>query len=658
MEDNKILKLIRENNPFMSSSSPLPWDNKNPDLPQLNREISEEIEQLMRHKRREPDLPLVGVIFGEAGSGKTHMLTRILRRLRSSGMFAIFVTVRAFRDPETVTQQLLSEIFISLKQIHSNNRTQFDILISQLMDLYNEHRRNDDFPVPDNADMRIYLAHDMPDVDKKFLRGIISYINTSDPLAQFEILDWLSIGLDDEDSMRLGLPSRNLETMTNARREQEAQNTLLSLGRVLAYSKVPMIVCFDQLDGMRDKNLIFAWGNVISLLINDLSGVLPLCFLKDEVWNVALKPYLDESVVHRLINNQMVMTTCTVEQANQLIRTKIKSVFKDEKQFSDVSNWIIEKMKNVIKPGSSPRVVIELANEMIKRSVTSRTDINIVNMPEDENKKIFEKVKEIYDDEYKKIQADPESWPPNLDQLTLALQTWIDSFGEIIYSSSEMTSIKLTGTSVKQNKTFAFVIVTTKNWYVANSGAKAGIRFLSENPGSYVYYIAEKQNFKDSWNRTNESLDIFKSSGGHVIFLDENSRIQWYAVVALINRIDNGDVNLYLASGNRTATRDDIKEFLKTIKLLNFKNSPAPAAPALEIKIPASDVIANITDIVTSSPMGIINIKKISELMQQRNFQFEDSEILNLIQDRKDIFKVLKSAGGDVLVTLTAKNDT
>ena len=220
MEDNRILKLIRENNPFMSSSSPLPWDNKNPDLPQLNREISEEIEQLMRHKRREPDLPLVGVIFGEAGSGKTHMLTRILRRLRSSGMFAIFVTVRAFRDPETVTQQLLSEIFISLKQIHSNNRTQFDILISQLMDLYNEHRRNDDFPVPDNADMRIYLAHDMPDVDKKFLRGIISYINTSDPLAQFEILDWLSIGLDDEDSMRLGLPSRNLETMTNARREQ------------------------------------------------------------------------------------------------------------------------------------------------------------------------------------------------------------------------------------------------------------------------------------------------------------------------------------------------------------------------------------------------------------------------------------------------------
>ena len=113
MEDKEILEKLRENNPFVSSASPLPWDNKNPDLFQLSREASEEIEQLMRHKRREPSSPLAGLIIGEAGSGKTHMLTRLLRRLRESSVRAVFVAVKTFRDPESVIKHLLNEIFRS-----------------------------------------------------------------------------------------------------------------------------------------------------------------------------------------------------------------------------------------------------------------------------------------------------------------------------------------------------------------------------------------------------------------------------------------------------------------------------------------------------------------------------------------------------------------
>ena len=122
MENNEILLKLREKNPFASSASPLPWENVNPDLLQLSREASEEIEQLMRHKRREPSTPLAGLVLGEAGSGKTHMLTRILRRMRGNSRPAVFVAVKAFRDPETVTKHLLTEIFISLKRIHSSER--------------------------------------------------------------------------------------------------------------------------------------------------------------------------------------------------------------------------------------------------------------------------------------------------------------------------------------------------------------------------------------------------------------------------------------------------------------------------------------------------------------------------------------------------------
>ena len=132
MENELILRQFCQNNPFASSASPLPWNNQNPDLAALNREAEEEIEQLLREKRRAPFSPLAGLILGEAGAGKTHMLMRLLRRLKRDGQIAAFVTVRAFRDPETVMQRLLAETITSLGREHSAGRTQLDVLMGEL----------------------------------------------------------------------------------------------------------------------------------------------------------------------------------------------------------------------------------------------------------------------------------------------------------------------------------------------------------------------------------------------------------------------------------------------------------------------------------------------------------------------------------------------
>ena len=68
MEDNTLIfEQLNADNPFISSSAPLPWENMSPDLSQLNSEVSADIEQLILAKRRDPSLPLVGLIFGEAG---------------------------------------------------------------------------------------------------------------------------------------------------------------------------------------------------------------------------------------------------------------------------------------------------------------------------------------------------------------------------------------------------------------------------------------------------------------------------------------------------------------------------------------------------------------------------------------------------------------
>ncbi|MBQ7068108.1 MAG: ATP-binding protein, partial [Synergistaceae bacterium] len=538
MTDNEIIEQLKEHNPFLSGASPLPWGNSNPDLQQLSRETSEEIEQLMRTKRREPALPLAGLILGTPGSGKTHMLTRILRKLKSNGTKAIFVTVRAFKNPLTATQHLLSEIFISMKQTHSNGKTQFDMLMSEFIASYDEHRRNDDYEHTDEevkTNMRKYLALDMPGIDSSFVKALILYMqnmNTKDPFKKMEILKWISEGLENEDSMALGLPPRDLTGMSDDVREQEAENTLVNLGLVLAYSKVLMIVCFDQLEEMKSKpNLIAPWGNLIHLLVNNLWGVLPLCFVSVETWNQSLYDNLDDSVKSRLKNNEMTMKTCTIEQAKQLIRTKIKSAFDDETKSEEISKFLLSEMKNSIKQGYSPRFVIELANEAIKKLfITTKNGDKKINLPPESHKTIFEKIKEIYNDEYKKIQSDPESWPPDTDQLALALETWLEARGKVEFSSSTPKHMKLKG--IFNDKTsFAFIIVTIKNNSSALAGGKRAVEFLEKNPGAFSCYITEKLVYKQQWKHVGEKLNELQNLGGHVIFLDENSRIQWYAVV-------------------------------------------------------------------------------------------------------------------------------
>lgn len=111
-----IRRQLLERNPFASSAAPNPWDNTSPDLDVLNRDVFDRIAQMMRDKRRAPESPMAGLVLGEAGSGKTHMLKRLLKTIRERDQAALFVTVRAFMDPESAMRHLLREVFVNLNQ--------------------------------------------------------------------------------------------------------------------------------------------------------------------------------------------------------------------------------------------------------------------------------------------------------------------------------------------------------------------------------------------------------------------------------------------------------------------------------------------------------------------------------------------------------------
>ncbi|MBR1486613.1 MAG: ATP-binding protein [Synergistaceae bacterium] len=651
MEDNEILNTLRANNPFVSSASPLPWENKNPDLLQLSREASEDIEQLMRHKRREPSVPLAGLILGEAGAGKTHMLTRILRHLRGSSVRAVFVAVKTFRDPKSVTKHLLDEIFISLKRIHSQGKTQFDVIMSDFVAAYEEHRRQEDYPL----DIRSQIAKDIPSLERNFLKCFISYLSANDAATKNDLLDWLSEGLEGEDAMRLGLPERDLNSLSDSRREQESEKVLIALGQILAYSKVLMIVCFDQMDAMKDRELISAWGNIINLLMNDLSGILPLCFVRSEIWNDVFMPVLDDAVVSRLRNNTMIMRTCTLNQAKLLIQAKIENSFgKDSKEIFD---WLIARMGNSLRDGYSPRSVIELANHAITATGTINIDTETpaVLKIENEDEEIIATIKKAYDDEYKKVETESELWPPNAEHLNLALEIWLKSFDGFEFQKSDIKNMKLIGKY--HGKNFAFIIVIGKSHFVVTAGLNRGTDFLAEHQGAFCCYVSEKKVHKPTWKKANEAMKIFKKSGGRVLMLDDKNRIRWYALTALINRIDNGDVNLYLKSGNRPATRGDIKKFAReNISLVDFPFDSNANENEFEIKIQSEvndTLVFNIlNEMLNASPMKMLSVKKAAELLGQRGINMTSKKLFSFLKREKATFKTYKNEDDDPIVTL------
>ena len=653
MADNALIfEQLRTDNPFVSFASPLPWDNNNPDLLQLNSEVSADIEQLIMEKRRNPSQPLSGLIFGGEGLGKTHMLSRILRKLRKNAWKIIFVTVRTFTNPKRMYQELLSEILLCMNRPHSEGRTQFDMLMDEVMSAYHDRRLEETFSSVDKSDMKFYLKRDIPGIDKNFLKCILLYLGTDDRIVKEHVIEWLREGLDEEDSQQLGLPLREAEYMEDVACESFAKNVIISLGSLLAYAHIPMIVCFDELDSMKhNKDFIEVWGDIVAFMMNTIPGILPLCFIKSEIWDEVFRPALNKSIVHRLQAGKVNMKGCSVAQAKQLIHDRIAARFTDGVE--EKYNWLISRMGNTLHEGESPRRIIELARNALR----------------DPGEPV-DAIKEAYDAARRKVESEYLSWPPKAEHLITALRAWLNAHEgcEILGGYGRYATLLCR----YNGKIFAFAALTPKSASTATAGANECFKFVSEYPANFCCYIKEKSVYKPTWRKFQEKISEFQAAGGHVLELDSRSRITWYALASLVSQINNGNVNIYSYSGNRTASLSDAAKFICTLNLVPgiFTATPAttwtpPAPKPDDVKPPVRPPVVivdtdnmrvKLVEVLKSSPMKILAAEKAIALLAGKGLSVSRNELLAFMNVNKDYFRVYPSkTGSDVMIGLTGK---
>ena len=108
------LARLREHNPFAAVSAGAPGRTPLPDVFDVNRRAFEVIANLIREQQTRPDAHLAGLILGEVGEGKTHLLNRIAAHGRAARPPFIVAYVEPIENPDRPFSYLLREVTVPL----------------------------------------------------------------------------------------------------------------------------------------------------------------------------------------------------------------------------------------------------------------------------------------------------------------------------------------------------------------------------------------------------------------------------------------------------------------------------------------------------------------------------------------------------------------
>ena len=96
--------------------------------------LSRSLSTASTRRRANPALNCAGLIVGEVGSGKTHLLGRILTQRQQTRFPCAFAYIQPLEDPEQTYRYLLREVMVNLfhPMAASPQATQFRRLVTRV----------------------------------------------------------------------------------------------------------------------------------------------------------------------------------------------------------------------------------------------------------------------------------------------------------------------------------------------------------------------------------------------------------------------------------------------------------------------------------------------------------------------------------------------
>jgi len=323
---------------FLDSLHADPWAEQFVDLPSLNASVSDAIERSITKMRTvarsEPQALRSSslVVLGPPGAGKTHLFSRLRRRL---GPQAVFVHLRPLVHMEITPRFVLGEIVKQLGYVtHGvSGVPQAHTLVGSLL----AHLRGEGvfFPnaflaeceaLSDAArEERLDAAVEQvlgvwQEADESYLRRLLQVPFAKTAAMQRALLAWLS-GRDCDltQLQRIGA--------TASLGEEMALSALRTLSAVASLG-APIVLVFDQLENLVDADgpgaRLLAYANLTAELVDSMRGLVLVHMALDTEWSRGIEPALNLSQRSRLLMARETLSLPAPKEREELLRLWIE----------------------------------------------------------------------------------------------------------------------------------------------------------------------------------------------------------------------------------------------------------------------------------------------------------------------------------------------
>lgn len=391
-----------------------PWASDTPDLSAINQECYEGIIRLIRQVS--PNVNLSATVFGGTGSGKTHMIRRVLN---SPEDFAC-AYVYPIREPKRMNRKLLDTVVVDLQRTRSiggNRDSQLATLLRRvlerngvkfgshsLVEFMGNARR-----AKEAAGVKASLMRDdfFSPVERDFLEVLF---RSWDPSVRTEVVRFLSgLYLAKHECELLKIPAMEVQESAEAA-EIRAFELLVAFGKVFARADWPLVLCFDQLENLSTSEQQREFGTMFTNIVNEVPQVLPLCFTRPDFADKAALQ-MDEHVWQRLFANKFQIDGCNKSQARDLIRVRMEWAGADKDPHRDLR--IDATLADLEAEINVPRKVLMEAGRHIG--------------PDVEESNPLEKIFDFYSRELNRLLAAPEKTACRPELLISGLGEYLDA---------------------------------------------------------------------------------------------------------------------------------------------------------------------------------------------------------------------------------------
>lgn len=352
-------------NPFATDRVTEPFGYQWTDVADLNQRAFEAIAQEITFVRDSGHCRGV-LVLGEAGSGKTHLLSRV-HALLSEQTYLIFVPRPT--NPESMFATIWAHMFSSLNRIpKGSTSTQGETLLREGFAHLIERSLQEDHSLAQTTKViwqrfikqlreggsvqkveaaRNRIRESFRDyhsprssLEDSFVQALFNYLVYEDKARRRFLFEYLTkYEVDDQICSQIGLrPWIELSEDSNhndvvKRREDWALAGCRVVSELASYG-APLTLAFDQLEGMRDRlELTRAWGDALREIMDQGRNLVVVCCVFPSLWRewftkpsaTGFSP-LDESVIQRLASRKLHLDTLTQPLARELVVRRLQTV--------------------------------------------------------------------------------------------------------------------------------------------------------------------------------------------------------------------------------------------------------------------------------------------------------------------------------------------